>query len=118
MSKYTFCETDGKIKSDYINICEDIIDSTTITHHIVTIGRHDDIVEEYDSYSFTVHFSSKSLKNDYENKVKEIVNYFGKIKHTWYSYNSIEFDFYGVDFQRMKNELINLLNLTKEDWLC
>lgn len=114
MSKYTFCETNGKLKHDYINICEDIIDSATITHHIITVGRHDDVVEEYNSYSFTVNFISKSLKNDYENKVKEIANYFGEIKHMWHSYNSIEFDFYGIDFQKMKHELIKLLNFTKE----
>lgn len=118
MIKYSFCEKDGKLKSDYINICEDILDSAEITHHVVTVGRHDDIIEEYDSYSFKVTFSSKSLRNDYEDKMKEITNYFGEMKHIWHSYNDIEFDFCGVDFETMRIELYKLLKLTEEVEYC
>lgn len=117
MKKYSFVKNDGMIKKNYIDVCKDIL-ASKIQHHVITVGRYNDIVEEYDSYSFIKDGLLQPKRRQYENKVKEIVNHFRKTNHTWRSGCNITFNFNGVDYDLMKIKLENLLKITKEAAFC
>lgn len=117
MEKYSFVKKDGTIKKNYIDVCKDIL-TAKMQHHIITVGRYNDVVEEYDSYTFTKDDLLQPKRRQYENKVKEIVNYFGEMNHTWHSGCCTTFDLNGIDYGLMKIELENLLEATNGGVFC
>lgn len=108
MEKYSFCKKDGKIKQFYIPICEYII-SAKICEHIVTIGRHDDVVDKYECYTTPRIELSASNRRNYVVKIQEICSNFSITTKEWYSYRDLSVEFHGENVKEMIGKLRELL---------
>lgn len=108
MKKYSFCKKNGQIKQFYIPICE-YITSAKITDHVVTVGRHDDVVDRYNCYTTSRIELSASDRRNYVSKIREICTNFGITTNEWYSYRDLSVELHGENVKEMIDELRGLL---------
>jgi len=108
MKKYSFCKKNGQIKQFYIPICE-YITSVKIDNHVVTVGRHDDVVDEYKCYTTPRIELSTSNRRNYVAKIQEICSNFGITTKEWYSYSDLSVELHGENVREMVDKLRELL---------
>lgn len=108
MKKYSFCKKNGQIKQFYIPICE-YITSAKISDHVITVGRHDDVVDKYDCYTTPRIELSASDRRNYVTKIQEICLNFGITTKEWYSCRDLSVELHGENVKEIIEKLRDLL---------
>ena len=108
MKRYSFCKKNGQIKQFHIPICE-YITYADIDNHVVTVGRHDDLVNKYECYTTPRIELSTNDRRNYVIKIKEICSNFGVTTKEWYSYRDLSVELHGENVEEMIKELRDLL---------
>lgn len=108
MKRYSFCKKNGQIKQFYIPICE-YIASAKIDNHVVTVGRHDDVVDKYECHTTPRIELSASDRRNYVIKIKEICSNFTVTTKEWYSYHDLSVELHGENVSEMIGKLRELL---------
>lgn len=108
MKRYSFCKKNGQIKQFYFPICE-YITYADIDNHVVTVGRHDDVVDKYECYTTPRIELSTSDRRNYVIKIKEICSNFGVTTKEWYSCRDLSVELHGENVEEMIKELRDLL---------
>ena len=108
MKKYSFCKKNGQIKQFYIPICKYIV-SAKIDNHVVTVGRHDDVIDRYKCYTTPrITLSAPNIRN-YVTKIKEVCSNYDITTREWYSCCDLSVELYGENVKEMIEELMCLL---------
>lgn len=108
MKKYSFCKKNGQIKQFYIPICK-YITSAKISDHVITVGRHDDVIDRYNCYTTPRLELSASNRRNYVIKIQEICSNFGVTTKEWHSYRDLSVELHGENVKEMINKLRKLL---------
>lgn len=103
---YCFLTKTGKLRKNYLEVCQYILTSK-MDHHIITVGRYDDVVDEYDCYTTGHKKLYAKERRSFEEKILSICKEFNINPHFWYSYLDISVDFRGEikDVEFMLKEL-------------
>lgn len=101
-----FLKKDGTVKKNYQKAINYIL-SAKMEHHTITVGRHDDVIDEYDCYTTINKIFYSREKEDMRKKVREICLEYVVMTKEWYSHMDMSINFHGNndDVERMLNEL-------------
>lgn len=110
-----FKKTDGTIKQYYIVPCEYIL-SAHKRYYEISIGRRNDIIDEYWAYEVKVDCHKKKNRDNITKKICEICNYYNLQTRIWYYYGQhcIEMRISDDDFKDFTYKIHKLLEVTKD----
>lgn len=107
MKKYTFCKNDGSIKKSYIEMCKYLVDGR-IQHQTITVGRHDEIIDEYDCYITKAINLPARIQRQYIKNIHEICSNFDVMTKEWV-YPDLQVELHGEDVDELLQVLTDLL---------
>lgn len=107
MIDYTFCKKDGTIKKNYIGMCKYLI-TAKMQHHEITVGRHNEIVDEYDCYTTPTLYLCAEAQRRYIKNIHNICSNFDVNIHEWV-YPDLSIDLLGDNVENMLEILKTLL---------
>lgn len=101
-----FLKKDGTVRKNYQKAIDYIL-SAKIEHHVITVGKYDDTIDEYDCYTTKNKTFYSRDKEDMRKKVKEICLEYGVTTKEWYGLMDMSINFHGDndDVNHMLNEL-------------
>ena len=109
-----FRKKDGTLKQYYIIPCEYIL-SAYRRHYEISVGRRNDIIEEYWAYEVKVDCNKKKNRDNITKKICDICNYYNLQKNIWYScdQNCIEIRMSDDDFKDFAYKIRKLLEVAR-----
>lgn len=101
---YCFLTKKGELRKSYYEVFE-YLNTATIQHHEIMVGRYDTVVDEYDCYSTKLKKFREPKRASTLNKIQKICNDFNCTCHIWYSGIDMRTDLHGDNVEKMLKEI-------------
>ena len=101
---YCFLTKKGELRKSYKDVLE-YLNTATMKHHEIMVGRYDTVVDEYDCYSTELKKFCEPKRTGTLKKIEKICTDFNCTCHAWYSGIDMRTDLHGDNVEKMLEEI-------------